>query len=167
MSVDGTDFRIEQQGPALRGNPFGSHKYAGHSALRYELGIDILAGNLVWVGGPYPAGNWPDIKIFLNELAHLLEPGERVEANNGYVGHPDKIKCPNNDCNRTENFAMQARVRSRHETFNGRLKFWGILNQVFRHDIRQHGSVFYACAVNTQLAIMSGEPLFAVEYRDD
>ena len=133
MSIDGTDFRVEQQGPAVRGNPFGSHKYAGHSALRYEVGIDILAGNLVWVGGPYPAGAWPDIKIFYNELAHLLEPGERVEADNGYVGHPDKIKCPNNDCNPVEKLAMQARVRSRHETFNGRLKFWGILGQKFRH----------------------------------
>jgi len=167
MSIDGTDFEILQQGPAVKGNAFGSHKYAGKSALRYELGIDILAGNLVWVGGPYPAGAWPDIKIFKNELAHLLEPGERVEADNGYVGHPDKIKCPNNDCNPTENLGMQARVRSRHETFNGRLKFWGILGQVYRHDIRVHGSVFYACAVITQLAIMNGEPLFEVEYGDE
>ena len=167
MSIDGTDFRIEQQGPAVRGNAFGSHKYAGKSALRYELGLDILAGNLVWVGGPYPAGAWPDIKIFKNELSHLLEPGERVEADNGYVGHADKIKCPNNDCNPEGNLAMQARVRSRHETFNGRLKFWGILGQVYRHDIRQHGSVFYACAVITQLAVANNEPLFEVEYGDE
>ena len=167
MSIDGTDFRVEQQGPAVRGNPFGSHKYAGQSALRYELGIDILAGNLVWVGGPYPAGAWPDIKIFFNELAHLLEPGERVEADNGYVGHPEKIKCPLNDCNPAEKEAMQARVRSRHETFNGRLKFWGILGQVFRHDIRRHGGVFWACAVISQLAIYNGEPLFEVEYGDE
>lgn len=167
MSIDGTDFKIEQKGAAKKGNAFGSHKYAGKSALRYELGIDILAGNLVWVGGPYPAGAWPDIKIFMNELAHLLEPGERVEADNGYVGHADKIKCPNNDCNPAENLVMQARVRSRHETFNARLKFWGILGQTYRHDIMQHGSVFYACAVISQLAIENGEPLFEVEYGDE
>ncbi len=112
MSINGTDFWITQQGPAVRGNTFGSHKYAGKSVLCYELGLDILAGNLVWVGGPYPDGAWPDIKIFNNELSHLLEPGERVEADNGYVGHTDKIKCPNNDCNPEENLAMQARVRS-------------------------------------------------------
>ena len=64
MSIDGTDFRILQKGAATRGNAFGSHKYAGKSALRYELGIDILAGNLVWVSRPYPAGKWNDI-IFL------------------------------------------------------------------------------------------------------
>ncbi len=67
----------------------------GKSALRYELGIDILAGNLVWVEGPYPVGAWPDIKIFMNTLADTLPPGERIEANNVYMGHPDKVKYPN------------------------------------------------------------------------
>ena len=56
MSVDGTDFCIPQNGKAVKGNAFGSHKYAGKSALRYELGVDILAGKLVWIQGPYPAG---------------------------------------------------------------------------------------------------------------
>ena len=167
LSVDGTDFRIQQKGVTKKGNAFGSHKYAGKSALRYELGIDILKGNLVWVEGPYPAGTWPDIKIFLNCLAGHLLPGERVEADNGYVGHPDKIKCPLNDCNRAENLAMQSAARSRHETFNGRLKNWGILERKFRHDIRQHGSIFYACAIITQLIIANGEPLFEVEYGDN
>jgi len=61
---------------------------------------------------------------------------------------------------------MQARVRSRHETFNGRIKNWGILEQVYRHDITSHGTVLYACAVITQLAIDNGEILFEVEYED-
>ena len=112
MSIDGTDYKIKQKGAAKKGNASGSHKYTGKSSLRYKLGIDILAGNLVWVGGPYPPGAWPDIKIFMHELAHLLKQGERVEADNGYVGHPNKIKCPNNDCNPEENLAMQACVRS-------------------------------------------------------
>ena len=45
MTIDGTDFRIQQKGAARKGNLFGSHKYAGKSALRYKLGVDILAGN--------------------------------------------------------------------------------------------------------------------------
>jgi hypothetical protein len=64
MSIGGTDFQITQKDPATRGNAFASHKYAGKSAHRYELGINILAGNLVWVSGPYPAGKWNDIKFF-------------------------------------------------------------------------------------------------------
>jgi hypothetical protein len=50
---------------------------------------------------------------------------------------------------------------------NGRLKAWGILGNVYRHDIREHGAVFFACAVITQLAVANGEPLFQVEYGDE
>jgi hypothetical protein len=166
MTVDGTDFRIPQKGAATKGNAFASHKYAGKSALRYELGVDILAGNLVWIQGPYPAGKFTDIVIFNKVLRNFLEPGERVEADEGYRGHPDKIKCPGNDMNPAENRGMQGRVRARHETLNGRLKNWGILSQVYRHDIMRHGDVFRACAVLTQLTVENGEPLFEVEYED-
>jgi hypothetical protein len=51
IDIDGTDFRIQQQGKACKGNPFASHKYGGKSAPRYKLGIDILEGNLVWIQG--------------------------------------------------------------------------------------------------------------------
>jgi hypothetical protein len=166
MSVDGTDFRIPQRGAAKKGNPFGSHKYAGKSALHYELGIDILMGNLVCIQGPYPARAWPDIKIFTACLAHFLKPYEHVEANDGYRGHADKVKCPKNDVNPIENLKMQGRIRARHEMLIRRLKNRGILSQVIRHDIRHHGDVFWACAVITQLTIEHGEPLFAVEYGD-
>jgi hypothetical protein len=83
MTVDDSDFRIPQKGAATKGNAFGSLKYAGKSALRYELGMDILAGNLVWIQGPYPAGKYTDIKIFNKVLRNFLKPGERVEAEEG------------------------------------------------------------------------------------
>ncbi len=63
MTINGTDFRILQKGIAKKGKTFGSHKYAGKSALRYKLGVDILAGNLVWIQGLYPAGKFTDFKI--------------------------------------------------------------------------------------------------------
>jgi hypothetical protein len=167
MTINGTNFRIQQKGAARKGNLFGSHKYMGKSDLRYKLRVDILAGNLVWVKGPYPAGARNDIKNFNNVLSHCLEPGEHVEANNGYVGHTDKIKCPNNDCNPVKNLGMQCMARSCHETLNRHLKNWGILENVYRHDITVHEMVFYACAVITQLTIVNGKPLFKVEYGDE
>jgi hypothetical protein len=163
MLVDGTDSRIPLKGAAKKGNPLRSHKYAGMSALCYELGVDILMGNLVWIQGPYPAGAWPNIKIFTSCLAHFLEPYERVKADDGYRGHADKVKCPKNNVNPVKNLKMQGRVRACHETLYGRLKNWGILSQVFL-DIRRNGDIFRACAVITQLTIEHGEPLFAVEY---
>jgi hypothetical protein len=123
-------------------------------------------GNLVWIQGPYPAGAWPDIKIFTSCLAHFLEPYGHVEADDGYRGHVDKVKCPKKDVNPVENLKMQGRVRARHETLNGRLKNWGILSQVFRQDILRHGDVSRACTVITQLTIEHGEPLFVAEYGD-
>ncbi len=34
MSINWTDYKIEQKGAAKKGNAFGSHKYPGKSALR-------------------------------------------------------------------------------------------------------------------------------------
>ena len=42
MTIDGMDFGIPQKGVTRKGNAFASHNYAGKSALRYELGINIL-----------------------------------------------------------------------------------------------------------------------------
>ena len=167
MTINGMDYRILQKGAARKGNAFGSFKYASKSALHYKLGVDILTGNLISVLRPYPAGKYTDIPIFNSVLSNCLEPGERVEADNGYVGRPDKIKCPNNDCNPAENRVMQGIARSRHETLNRRLKAWGILGNAYPLDIREHGTVFYACAVISQLSITNGEPLFEVEYEDE
>ncbi len=75
-------------------------------------------------------------------------------------------KCPQNVGTPAEKWAMQGRVRVRHEMLNGRLKKWGILSQVYSHDIMQHSNVFRACAVVTQLTIKNGELLFEVEYED-
>lgn len=42
-------------------------------------------------------------------------------------------------------------ARARHEHVNQRLKEFSALQQVFRHDINKHATVFLAAAVITQL----------------
>ena len=37
---------------------------------------------------------------------HFLELGEQVEADEGYRGHADKIKCPGIDSNPAEKWVM-------------------------------------------------------------
>ena len=99
-------------------------------------------------------------------MSHL-EPNERVEADDGYVGEaPQHVKCPKSFTNKPETEAMQQRVRNRQETVNNRFKFWGILRQVYRHDIPKHGYVFRAIAVITQISINNGEKLFQCGYKD-
>lgn len=153
----------------MPGNAFSSHKFKGKCALRYELGIDIVEGNLVWIEGPYAAGKYSDITIFRHTLIHFLDPFERVVADDGYIGEaPMKVKCPGTCVDSPEDLAEQSRVRSRHETLNGRFKCWEILKQVFRHNILDHGAVFRAIAVVIQLSIDEGQKLFSVaEYSDN
>ena len=161
MTVDGTDFECAEQRRWCY-----SHKF-GHSGLRYEVGISILSGDICWINGPYEAGRWNDISIFRDSLMSHLDDSERVEADDGYIGeHPKHIKCPKGFANKAENEFMQQRVRNRQETVNKRLKQFGILKQVYRHSIPNHGDVFRACAVLTQLAINDGDRLFACGYRD-
>ena len=63
------------------------------SGLRYEICLCIRTGDLVWVNGPFPCGNYPDISIFRSSLMSHLEEFERVEADDGCIGeHPQYIK---------------------------------------------------------------------------
>lgn len=127
-----------------------------------------MSGHLVWINGPFPCGLWPDVKIFRDSLISHLEQGERVEADDGYIGEaPVHVKCPKSFTNPEECMTMQQRVRSRQETVNKRFKHWGCLSMRFRHPINKHGDVFRAVAVLTELSIQNGEPLFAVDYDDD
>jgi hypothetical protein len=166
MTVDGTDFRVPQKGMATKGNAFASHKYARKFTLRYKLGVSILGGDLVCIKGHTQWVSSLVLKYSSKVLHHVLDLGEQVEADEGYVGHPDKIKCPQNVGNPAEKRVMQGKVRAHHEMLNGQLKKWGILSQVYRHDIMWHCKVFRACAVVTQHTIKNGEPLFKVEYKD-
>jgi hypothetical protein len=122
MTVNGADFCIPQMGAAMKGNTFASHKYAGKFALRYKLGIDIFAGNLVWIQGPYPAGKYMDIKFSTRGCGTSLSPasGSRPTRQGlPYRGHTDKVKCPAKDSNPAEKKVIQGRVRTSHEMLNG------------------------------------------------
>ena len=114
------------------------------------------------------AGKWLDIKFLMLSLPTSLSSMKELRPMtvDSYRGHPNKVKCPLKNIAPTEKLAMQARVWARHKMINGRLKNWGILSQVFWHDIPRHGEVFWACALLTQLTIEQDEPLFSVEYED-
>ena len=92
MSVDGTDFKINQSQNFE--TKWFSHKFRG-PGLRYEVAINIQTGNIIWSHGPFPPGADTDLAIFLQGLALKLEPGERVEADKGYRGLQRFVDCPN------------------------------------------------------------------------
>lgn len=77
VSVDGTDFRIYEQEPFWPG--WFSHKFNG-PGVRYELAVAIRTGDIVWINGPFPCGEWSDLRIFRSSLIDYLDDNERVEA---------------------------------------------------------------------------------------
>jgi len=161
VSVDCTDCRIEEPHPFS--TIWYSHKFNG-PGLRYELALSIKSGHIVWINGPYECGLWADIEIFRNSLISFLDAGERVEADDGYIGEePKTCKTPGGFSSRTElQNKYRMRLRSRHETVNSRLKNFGVLKERFRHTLKNHSSAFRACAVIVELAIELGEPLFSL-----
>ena len=157
VSIDGTDFEI------LEPHPFStawySHKFKG-AGLRHEVGVSIQKGHVVWVNGPYPCGRWPDIKIFREDLKHILDDGEMVIADAGYRGEAGKILTPLTLTPDEDMKEAAGTIRARHETCNRRFKVWGCLKQKFRHNIPSHQDYFLAVAVIEQLRIETGETLF-------
>ena len=139
-----------------------AHKFKG-PGLRYEIGVSIQGGDIVWTNGPFACGFWPDISIFRLALIFLLAIGEMVEADRGYRGEPTKVRLPHEYVNRSDKRAKD-RARARHETLNGRLKTWGCLNQTYRHHLKKHIIVFRAVVVITQMSINKGESLFQTNY---
>ena len=137
--------------------------------MRYEIAVSIMRGDIFWVNGLFPCGQYPDIKIFMEcGLKDNLEEGERVEAYNGYKGDdPDFAKSKSGIFHPQSASSIRNTVCARHETVNKRFKQFGVLSAVIRHDMTKHSTVFYAVVLLTQLAIEDGEPLFQVEGYDD
>ena len=161
MSVDGTDVPIPERGP-----DWYSYKFRG-SGLRYEVALGIMTGDICWMSGPHQPGKLNDLEIFRKSLRSWLDPFERVEADDGYIGEsPAKVICPKCITCPNERKKMMSIVRMRQETVNKRLKQWSILCQTYRHDLVDHRDVFATIVVIIQITITNGEPVFAVEYND-
>ena len=60
-----------------------SHKF--HDAgVRYDVALNIVTGDIVYWGGGYPAGKYPDLVIARMGIIPLLRPGKKIIADKGY-----------------------------------------------------------------------------------
>jgi hypothetical protein len=166
LSVDGADFKIEEpmHEPMNFDTKWYSHKFHG-PGLRYEVGLCIQTGWMVWVNGPYPCGQWPDLRIARDWLVYELDPGEMFLADGGYRDGGVYAETPNGL--NTFDQRMKSVARARHETVNARMKNWGVLRGTFRHHLTRHGPIFLAIANITQIQIEEENPLFQVDYHDN
>ena len=157
MSVDGTDCPIQE--PQNFNKKWWSHKLNG-AGVRYELGVSLDTGDIVWVHGPYPCGSNPDVTVFRKGMKTVLDNEERAIADKGYTDDmaltPDTVFSPIQS-------HLHSMLRARHETVNKRLKQFAVLNCKFRHALSYHGTCFHAVSRITQLALCE-EPLFDVPF---
>jgi DDE superfamily endonuclease len=161
ITVDGTDCPIRE--PTNFSGRWYSHKFKG-AGLRYEVGVCIQTGWIVWKNGPYPCGSWPDLRIARDKLVHYLVPGEKFIADRGYRDggvYADTPTGYNNICQR-----MKSIVRARHETVNARIKNYKILSTRFRNTLDKHYMAFHAIINILQVEIENGSTLYQVYYND-
>ncbi len=143
--------------PTVFDRKWWSHKFNG-PGLRYEIGLCIRTGDIVWAHGGLPCGKWPDLRLFRNSLIEALLPGERIIADRGY-SDPDYFDVPNGN-----NDLKKKQVLARHETFNARIKQLSCLQNTFRHALHLHPRFFHAVVNITQIMIENGNPLYSVEF---
>ena len=160
ISVDTVDFMTNEPFPF---DPvWFSRKFNG-PGVRYELGICIQTGSIVWKNGPYPAGEFNDLEIFQLFLKQELGDFERVEADEGYRGD-DSTRTPN-DYEGVQVFRyMKGQVRARHEAINRKFKEFKILGNRWRGDRNKHCTVFHAIAFIVQCEIEHGRATWQVNY---
>ena len=157
ITVDGVDHQVYDQSPWS--TRWYSHKFK-KAGLRYEVGVCIQTGDIVWTHGPFACGAWPDISIFRAKLKRMLRPGEMVVADKGYRGKRC-IRTAYNKVSQTDGRAMNKDL-ARHETVNRRLKQFNVLGCRFRHELHKHVVCFDACTVVTQLCFNCGEKHYRV-----
>lgn len=164
VSVDGVHFRIwePRKFPSTK---WYSPKYK-KPGLAYEIALSLHHNKVVWVNGPFPAGE-NDKKIFNKPegLASKLKAGQLAIGDEGYVGEPDKVATRNSLAS-ADVKEIKNRSKARQETINSRLKGFGVLNQSFRCTgagrLPKHKSVFEACLVIVQYELDNGSKLFRI-----
>ena len=87
-----------------------------------------------------------------------------VEADQGYVGQPNKIYVKYELGVSENQFAAKARARARGEMINGRFKNFHKLMDRYRHKISMHSYVFHTVAVLMQISLTTVSPTFKVNY---
>ena len=114
------------------------------------------------MNGPFPCGEFNDIKIFKHGLKKKLDDGEMVEAD-GIYRNVHGVRSKGDFASKSDKRA-KGKARARHKTGNGRLKCFRCLKETWRHPLAKHKYAFEAVVVIVQLSIESGESLNQVQY---
>ena len=114
--------------------------------------------------GPHRAGK-NDRDVFREKLKTKMArtAGKMGIADGGYeMSKEDDVGylCVPNSMDSKELRKFKSRARCRHESLNGRLTFFSILQNTFRHGMEKHKVAFEAVCVILQYQMNNGAPIF-------
>ena len=169
VTVDTTDCPFQQilvpnpnkKGKKMINKSLYSYKING-PALRYEIGLAKNSSDIVHVNGPFPPGDWNDLSIFRQNLIHKLDVGEKVEADDIYVGEaPAYVNCPASCTTKEKELDAMKRAEGRHEALSKHIKHWKCLSEFSCkgtpvEKMEKHNALFRACAVVKQASMELG-----------
>ena len=167
FTMDGIDHKVwEIQHDSLPYDKSAcSHKFKS-AATKYVIVLSVFEPKCLFIAGPYKRGVGDlDVVRKSGLLAKLRATNKIVIVDRGFhskiaaerrmMSFPDQM-----DSAAVHNHKSRARLR--HETFNGRLKKFDVLNQTFRHGFDKHGITMRAIATIVQYHMDNGHPLFDV-----
>ena len=137
-----------------------SHKFHG-PGVRYEVGVGVYNGYVVWVNGPFPAGEWTDAMIVRDSFLGHLCADEVFIADGGYKGVEYCIMP--GGWGHVINKQI-SKIRARHETVNRKFKEYKVIGDRSRHTQVQHGVYFRAVANLVQIPLETTEGNWDMRY---
>jgi hypothetical protein len=143
MTVDATDCPVERPSDYNLQRQYYSGKSKKH-CIKYEVGIQIQTGKLVWLAGGTP-GSVHDLTISRASglSSHLLH-GEFVLADKAYIGE-DCFLTPFKPVTNEQELEFNSAISSLRETVEhtiGRIKVFGFTQQKWRHSLDLHPIAF-------------------------
>jgi len=162
--VDAADMPTwELKHPTLPKDPgYFTHKHH-RCGVKYQIAVAVNSPNIVHISGPHRGGVGDKTILELSGVLENLKEGKLAVCDKGYIDkkYADKLSWPNpHDAPDLNEY--KSRIRMRGETVNGRMKFFKILRECFRHDLEHHRDVYTAVAVMVQYQMDNGAPIFAV-----
>ena len=164
LLIDGVDKKTwERKTETLNMDRKNYTKKHGHGGLKYQIVLCALRQQCCHIYGPVRGGMYDREMLKHSKVLGRLTDGKIVNVDRGYIEkkwskylswpNPQNLKEVNN---------FKSRIRLRHETFNGRMAFFGCMSQTWSHTIEKHGLAFRAVAVTVQYQMNNGSPLFDV-----
>ena len=170
VTIDGVDFKTREKGTVNRrqDNKKCSMKFKS-CGKKYMIAMSICNSRCVFLSKDYD-GAVQDKEMFLDcGLKDLLLPNEMIIADRGFLfdekKHPELVTMfatPNLGVDSKELNNFKSRARCRHETFNGRIKNFSILQDKYHHAYDNHHFAVEAVCVIVQYQMENGAELFAV-----